>query len=364
MKVIFLYQLQFHVSDKIDDLVWDAFLLKAPGGHYAQSSAWAQVKSLLGWRVARILIEDTHRIVGGAQVLMRSIPCLGSIGYVPGGPLLIQDDPQVAQLLITSLQQTAQKNRIQYMLVQPRQLWPSFEERLLESGFRTTERHALAVSTLLLDLHQEPDQLLTAMRKSTRRNIRLSQKAGVIVREGTACDLSTSYHIILEACERKHLKTFSETYFTGLWDILHPRGYLHLFIAEYEGEAVATSLVISFGKTVIDTIGAWNGLHAKAHPNELLEWTIVLWAKAQGYCYFDFDGLTPEDDSRPAPFDAHPGATFFKLGFGGHSVLYPLAYEYLPNRLLRRLYTAIDRGRAGSPGIIKLERLVRGMGSG
>jgi lipid II:glycine glycyltransferase (peptidoglycan interpeptide bridge formation enzyme) len=357
---------QFHirVSDRTDDPVWDAFLMKVSGSHYAQSSVWAQVKSLLGWQTARIIVEDNHRIVGGAQLLIRSIPVMGAIGYVPGGPLLLQDDPHVAQLLITHLHQIVQEYHIQYLLVHSHQMWPSFEKRLLDRGFRYTKRHALAISTLLLDLTQDTDQILKSMRKSTRRNIRLSQKAGVIVREGSERDLQACYRVMIEACKHNNLKTFSEEYFTGLWNILHPRGYLHLFIAEYEGEAVAVSWVISFGNTVTDTIGAWNGLHAKVHPNELLEWTTLTWAKSHGYHYFDFDGLATEVARGEELPDAHKdGVTFFKLGFGGCAVLYPVAYEYLPNRFLRWLYTTLDEGRSTKRIIMGVERFVRGISS-
>ena len=356
-----LCNIQIRISDRVDDPVWDAFLRDVDGGHYAQSSVWAQVKSLLGWRTTRIIAEENHRIVAGAQILLRSMPCIGSIGYVPGGPVFFQDDPQVAQLLITHLYQIVKENHIQYLLVQPQQMWPSFEERLLERGFQHTERHALAISTLLLDLTQDTDQILKLMRKSTRRNIRLSQKAGVIVREGNEGDLQTACGIITAFSKHNHLYTFSEEYFTGLWNILHPHGYLHLFIAEYEGEAVATSLVISFGKTVTDTIGAWSGLHAKAHPNEMLEWTTITWAKSQGYRFFDFDGFALEVAKGEELPDAHKnGASFFKLGFGGHPVLYPVAYEYLSNGFLRWLYSTLNKGRATRAGMKSVEHFVRG----
>jgi lipid II:glycine glycyltransferase (peptidoglycan interpeptide bridge formation enzyme) len=104
-------------------------------------------------------------------------------------------------------------------------MWLSFEERLLERGYQRTKRHALPISTLLLDLSQDTDQILKSMRKSTRRNIRLSQKAGVIVHEGNEDDLQAAYGIITAFAKRKHVHTFSEEYFTGLWNILHPHGY-------------------------------------------------------------------------------------------------------------------------------------------
>src|SRR5947209_3590344 len=168
----------------------------------------------------------------------------------------------------------------------------------------------------------------------------------------------------MATCKRYNFSTFSEEYYTGLWRILHPQGWLRLFVAEYAGEAVAVSLVIPFGNTVTDTIGAWSGRHAKAQPNELLEWTAIQWAKSQGHHYFDFDGITPEvARGESAPDARREGGTFFKLGFGGEAVLCPVAYEYLPNPFLRWVYTAIDQKIARGPGMMKIENFVRGLGS-
>ncbi|HLX41197.1 MAG TPA: hypothetical protein VKR42_11740 [Ktedonobacteraceae bacterium] len=55
------------------------------------------------------------------------------------------------------------------------------------------------------------------------------------------------------------------------------------------------------------------------------------------------------------------GATFFKLGFGGHPILYPVAYEYLPNKFLRWLYTTLEKGKTSKAGMKNVEHFVRGM---
>lgn len=357
-----LCQYRIRISCMVEDAGWDAFLQNVPGGHYTQSSAWAKVKSLLGWQTIRILVEENQRIVGGVQILMRPLPFLGFICYAPGGPLFEQDDPQVVQLLLNYLYQIIKKYRVQYMLIQPQQMQPLIEENLLNEGFQHTERHAITVSTLLLDLTQDTSQLLSSLRKSTRRNIRLGQRAGTIVREGTKDDLHVFYRIIKESCKRNNYHTFPRAYFTHLWDILHPQGYLHLFIAEYKGEAIATSLVISFGTTVTDTIGAWNGLYPKAYANELLEWTVMTWAKSQGYRTFDFDGFPVEmSTSEMLPSTLKEGGAFFKLGFGGHPVRYATAYEYFPNRVLRHLFSMLDENGYSKRALIGVERFVRGM---
>lgn len=360
-----LYQYQTQVSDKTEDPDWDAFLMKTPGGHYTQTSLWAQAKALLGWRAVRVIVSQRGHIVAGAQLLIRPLPICGTIGYVPGGPLVVQDDAGLAQLVIAQLHQVAKDYRVQYILVQPRYTSEVLTRELLGWGYRPSSHPALTIATALLDLTQDLDHILRAMRKSTRHNIRLSQRKGVTVREGSESDLQTFYRLVMATYKRNKLSTFSEEYYTRLWRILHPREYLRLFIAEYAGEAVAASLVIPFGNTVTDAVGAWSGRHGKAHPNELLEWTAITWAKSQGYRYFDFDGITPAVARGELASNADTdGVTFFKLGFGGEAVLCPGAYEYLPNPVLRWVYRAIDQEIASRPRKMKVENFVRGIGSG
>jgi peptidoglycan pentaglycine glycine transferase (the first glycine) len=361
---VHLYQYQTQVSDKAEDPEWDAFLVKTPGGHYTQTSLWAQAKSILGWCAVRVVVSQRNQIVAGAQLLTRSLPVAGIIGFVPGGPLVVNDDPGLTQLVMAQLHQVTKDHRVQYLLVQPRFTNEVLAQGLLGRGYRPSSHHPLAISTALLDLTQDLNHILSAMRKSTRHNIRLSQRKGVIVREGSESDLPIFYRLEMATCKRKNISTFSEEYYTRLWKILHPYGYLRMFIAEYAGEAVSASLVIPFGNTVTDTIGAWSGRHGKAHPNELLEWAAITWAKSQGYSYFDFDGITPEVARGELAPDAHrEGDTFFKLGFGGEVVLCPVAYEYLPNPFLRWVYMAIEQKIANGPEKLKVVNFIRGIGS-
>ena len=313
----------------------------------------------------RIVISQKDHIVAGTQLLIRPLPFGGTISHVSGGPLVVQDDSELTQLVITQMHQVAKCYRVQYLLVQPPRTSEALAHELLCQGYRPSSRHAQATATALLDLTQDLDHILKEMRKSTRHNIRLSQRKGVTVREGNEGDLHTFYRLAVETCKRTHLATFSEEYFTCLWRFLHPHGYLRLFIAEYAGEAVAASLVIPFGNIVTDTIGGWSGRHGKAHPNELLEWTAITWAKSQGYNCFDFDGIDPEvARGEVTPSAVKEGGTFFKLGFGGKAVLCQEAYEYLPNPFLRWVYTSIGQEVVGRPMMMKLENFVRGIGSG
>ena len=76
------------LSEADDDPVWDAFLLGTPLGQFQQSSAWARVKRLEGWRATRFMVTAGERIVTGFQILWKTRFGL-RFGYVSKGPVVM-----------------------------------------------------------------------------------------------------------------------------------------------------------------------------------------------------------------------------------------------------------------------------------
>lgn len=64
------------VNEEPEDPDWDAFLAKTPGGHYTQSSLWAKMKALSGWKATRLVVAREDSIIAGAQLLTRPLPLL------------------------------------------------------------------------------------------------------------------------------------------------------------------------------------------------------------------------------------------------------------------------------------------------
>jgi lipid II:glycine glycyltransferase (peptidoglycan interpeptide bridge formation enzyme) len=131
-----------------------------------------------------------------------------------------------------------------------------------------------------------------------------------------------------------------------MWRLFHPPGYIRLFIAEVQGEAVAAHLVIPFGKTLISKLAGWSGRHGNYKPNEVLEWEVIKWAKTQGFHTYDFEGIERKaaetilnGEFLPTSLAQTPAS--FKMGFGGQVVLFPEAYDYVPSPVLRGAYNTV-----------------------
>jgi lipid II:glycine glycyltransferase (peptidoglycan interpeptide bridge formation enzyme) len=91
-----LYDLHVVAMGDDDGSEWDAFLATMPRAPYQQSSSWVRVKASQGGRSARVTLTRDGSIHGGDQLLHRSIPLAGTIGFVTRGPILVSDEPALA----------------------------------------------------------------------------------------------------------------------------------------------------------------------------------------------------------------------------------------------------------------------------
>lgn len=346
------YQVQ--VSREMDDPEWDAFLAAASGGNYQQSSLWAQIKTVSRFQAIRIVIRDDGDIVGGAQVLIRRFSLIGGYGYVAMGPLVASAEPQLVKTVVDAIDEVARKQRIHYLVVQPPWRAEAVTDCFRDRGFFATSRDVAPPATLLIDLTETLDEILGQMTSRTRQNIRVAERKGVVVREGTERDIPTVHRLLLATGKRHNFSSPPEAYYRELWQNLAPRGFLKLFLAEFAGEAVTALFVISFGDTAVAWRFGWSGRNGGFHPNELIEWAAMKWAKANGYSYFDIGGINRKlagmierGEAIPKPVAAR---NYFKLGFGGKLAFYPQACAYIYNPFLRWLDSASSpRFRASWP---------------
>ncbi len=358
---------QVWLSRKVEDPNWDAFLALTPGGHHLQTSLWAQVKAAVGWRAARVIVTGSDGIVAGGQMLIRPLPLVGSVGYMPRGPVVISDDPKIERILMHQLHRMARAHRVQYMVVQPPLGGEPLACRLPEWGFRPSRVSAVPTATVLIDLSKGLDDLLARMKEQTRKNIRRGLHRGIVVREGTESDLHTVYRLVVATSERQKGPVYPEAHIRELWRVFHPRGYLKLFVAEHEGEVVSIQIVIPFKDTVSFKTFGWSGKHANFKPNDVLLYKAFEWAASAGYRYCDLEGIEMTAANallcgQRLPEEIRQTPTYFKLGFGGQVTLFPGSYDYVSNPALRWSYNTFYPFVATSPIMSKVMNSIRGVG--
>lgn len=329
----------FSVSDSPIDPEWDSFLTSVEGGHHAQSSLWAQVKATVGWSVLRVTASQSGRIVGGAQLLLRSVPLAGSVAYLPKGPVVASDAASVLPELVSAVHNAAKTKRVRLIAAQPPDTGAWIADKLKQDGYHPSPLGGFPTATVMVDLTNDLDDILGAMKSKTRYNVRLSERKGISVRVGAAEDVSTFTSILRLTGERQDFNVNDEKYYASTARIFGVDDGFKLFLAEHDNEVASAMFAIAFGDTVLFKRGGWSGQLGALRPNEAMHWAAIKWAKAAGYRYYNFEGINVEAARRHLAGEKLVSnqlnsVTRFKLGFGGDVHLLPGVLDHVRNPVL------------------------------
>jgi peptidoglycan pentaglycine glycine transferase (the first glycine) len=338
------------VEDAADHPEWDGFVERTFGGDLVQTSAWARLKRSSGMEVHRVVVRIDGAIVGGVQLLARRVAVAGAVAYAPYGPLVAPDAPDEAvALLVDQLHQFCRLSAVRALFVQAPEGGERIDAQLRAVGFEPTQMDVAPAATVRIDVQRTAEELLAAMSKHTRRDVRQSFREPVRVRFATRADLGTFYELYRHTAARQVFTPLPFRYLEDMWDELHAAGQLEILIADVNGVDVAGNMVSCFGDTVT---GRWLGFDAtrlprRLRPNEALIWTAINWAGFQGYQWLDVGGVSQELGpvlvSGAPPASPTPGQEQLplKLRFGGTAVLYPDPLKLIVNPQLRRAYRVV-----------------------
>ncbi|MCJ7635677.1 GNAT family N-acetyltransferase [Candidatus Bathyarchaeota archaeon] len=176
-------------------------------------------------------------------------------------------------------------------------------------------------STYVLDLSEAQAVWRKLDQKSVRWAINKARKDGLVVVRVSSTDEDLKYFYQLNQKTKRRLGVPG-----------HPLAFLKnmcskmdkftkLYLAEFEGRAIAGIITLSFKDTVNYAYAASDDRYLKYHPNNLLVWQAIEESCNQGYHYFDF-GKTSQDNEGLARFKKHWGTEPKKL--------YYYYYPHLP----------------------------------
>jgi lipid II:glycine glycyltransferase (peptidoglycan interpeptide bridge formation enzyme) len=327
------------------DTQWDAFLASSPYSHFYQSSMWGEVRKLDGWQPLITVITLDDIIIGGFQMLWRRKSYLGKVGLVLKGPVVESDDPVVMKFTVATLKNTAQINGIRAMIIQPADRDDKMHARLRSSGLSENYNSAVKTNTLVVDLTKEENDILKRMKADKRSSIRKAMNMGVTIHEGTQVDLPHFFSFMVDTCKRQQvLPSPSDfSFLLKLWETFSKTGSIKLLISQYEGADVSMNLVLLTGKNAFLWKFGWSGTFGNLHPNELLNWGTLKWAKSNGYSCGDMgaiDYALAEVILKNEKVDNELSRTYsyFKVGFGGNVVPLSKGFVYIPNPIIRLGY--------------------------
>ncbi len=331
---------------------WNAALRALPRPHVLQTWEWGEFKRITtGWQPQRLVFRRGDAVVALASVGVRSVGPL-KVLYAPKGPILADHDPATVRDVLAALQGLARRSGAIWLKIDPDVIAATgvpgesddapdangrtWQTALTDAGWRFSADQVQFRNTICLDLTASEDDLLAAMSQNTRRKVRVAEKKGVTVRQGSAADLPLLYDLYRTTGERDHFLIRPPDYYERAWRSFMEAGLAQPLIAEADGVAIAHVILFHFGQTCWYFYGASSNESRELMPNYLLQWEAIRWAKARGYRIYDFWGA-------PNTFtesDSMWGVYEFKRGFRGVVTRHIGAWDYAP---FPPLYTAYTR---------------------
>ena len=302
---------------------YEAFLQSHPKGHFAQSVLWAKQKPMWKWE-AIVSRDQNGKIKGSLAVMIRKIvPGLPfTMMYGCRGPVTDLDDRETMKDLVDGAKKLAKKYHSYVIKIDPDvpSTETAYTKMLEELGFRLTGGGATfdAIQPqYVFRLNTEgktSEELLMSLPQSTRRKVRAGAKKGVTVEIRGKEAVPDFARLMLETGVRDGFVTREASYFENMLDNLGE--HARLYMAYYEGQAIAGTLAIWYGDKVWYLYGASSNEHRNLMPNYMLQWSMIEWAVEKGCRIYDFRGVPGRVG------EDHPlyGLYKFKLGFGGDYV--------------------------------------------
>lgn len=314
---------------------WDDFVAAHPRGHILQTAAWGELKAAFGWQAERVALVEDGVPRAGALILYRSLPAgLGALAYVPRGPLVNWERPEEVAELLAALARRARARRAVALILEPDLPdEPRWRDRLAALGLRPSPLGSIQPRrTLVVDISRSEEEILAGMKPKTRYNIRLAERKGVAVWEGTEADLPAFHRLMAQTAVRDRFGVHSPAYYERAYHLFVPTGRARLLMAGVEGEPVAALMVFALGRRAWYFYGASGDAHREKMPTYRLQWEAIRWARSLGCTEYDLWGVPDEEEERlEAEFtqrqDGLWGVYRFKRGFGGRLVRTVGAWE-------------------------------------
>lgn len=337
----------------VDRATWQSALAKLPTPHLLQGWTWGALKAQTGWHATRqVLQDDAGAPLAALQFLERQLlPFVPiRIGYVPKGPVVDWGNGRAVDTALAHVERLAKRRNCIFVKIDPDVDEESvagirLRHAFRQHGWQQSGEQIQFKNTAISDLAPDEDALLADMKSKWRYNIRLAERRGISVRQGTAADLEAFYRLYAETGARdgflirpfEYYRTTWASYLADEQEADSPSGGA-LLLAEHpdEEEPVAAIFLMRYGDCAWYFYGASSERRRRDMPNYLLQWEGMRWARARGCTQYDWWGAPTDLDD---PDDGMQGVWQFKQGFGATFAPHVGAWDYAAWPWLYRLYT-------------------------
>lgn len=326
----------------VDRSGWAKFLSSSPAAHILQTPAWGELKSDYDWKPVWVVSGTL-----GAQLLFQDLPLGFTVGYIPRGPVSLEGPVFQGNAWKTfqeELDGICREQKAVFLKVEP-DGW-SAESEQPPPGWRVSSHSIQPPRTVLVSLEGDEDEVMARMKSKTRYNIRLAGRKGVSVRR--VDEIAPFYSLLEFTAERAEFGIHTREYYRKAFELFHPLGECAIFLAEYQGQPLASIMVFTRGRRCWYFYGASSREHRDLMAPYLVQWEAMRWAKDLGCTSYDLWGVPDEEfevleDQFTERSDGLWGVYRFKRGFGGQLLRSPGPWDRVYRPGLYSLYLLRNR---------------------
>ena len=209
-----------------------------------QSSAWAQIKN--NWDNERLGFYYNDKLVASASILIKPLPLGFTMLYIPRGPIMDYQNPELLSFVLRSLKEFARKKRALFIKFDPKLLLKQYKigqeveditatllaiENLQKAGAVWTGRTQFISENIQprwqANIYKEDfsEELLS---KSTRQAIRTARNKGIQIQFGGE-ELLDQFSALMKKTEnRKNIHLRGQDYYQKLLTTYPEHSYITL----------------------------------------------------------------------------------------------------------------------------------------
>ena len=311
------------------DKKWQDITAKFPEANFLQSPAYGKMNELLGEKVITEEFGGKSGAQGRALMIVRDAK-RGRYLEIPCGPLIDWSDKGIIKEVFARITEVAKQEKCVFVRIRP-QLLASREnlQILADQGLKKSPMHLAAEHTVMIDLTRTEEELLAAMRRQTRYEVRRAGKLGIEVTKDNSEGIFEEFHEVqLETARRQGFVPPSLKVLQAEREAFGDN--IQIYTAKTtDGEPVAYGLIIRDGREGDYYEAASTPLNRKLPGAYALLWQAMRDLKADGYERFNLWGIAPAGQ----PGHRYAGVTTFKTGFGGEVVEYVPAHDLVISQI-------------------------------
>ena len=253
-----------------------------------------------GQEVKRVIVLDGDEVLTMCQLRIMKINFLRyKIAYVQSGPLMLGLDGQLRcnQQALKLLCDTVFEAGVAVIRIAPL-IWDdetvkSVAEMLCNSGFKAVP-YIEKYHTFLLSLEGSEDQIRRQFSRSGRRDVKIAEKAGVVLKESRDIDsFLLLKQLYSEAIKRKGFKGLDPEEYMRSQKELHEDEKITTLAAYLDNELIGAHATSYLGKMAVNLYVAVNEKGLKCKASYLIWFRSFLSAKLAGMKQYDFGGIDP-----------------------------------------------------------------------